>query len=150
MRTATKVLPIVARVLLGSVFVLFGLNGFLHFMPTPPLPEKAGNLMGAFAAVGYMFPLIKGTEILGGLALLSGRFVPLGLVLLAPIVVNIAAFHLILTPGSVGMALALVALEAYLAYAYRDSFRGVLAAGAKPVAPAEEPSRVQALAAGAE
>ena len=148
MLTARKASPIIARVLLGLLFVVFGLNGFLHFIPLPPLPDKAGNLLGAFAAAGYMFPLIKGTEVLAGLALLSGRFVPLALTVLAPVVVNIAAFHLFLTPGDVGLALLLVALEAYLAYAYRGSFRAVLAAGAKPAPVAEEAPRGHALAAG--
>lgn len=146
MRTVTKYSPIIARVLLGLLFVVFGLNGFLHFMPLAPVPEKAGQLLGAFAAAGYMFPLIKATEVLGGLSLLTGRFVPLGLTVLAPVVVHIAAFHLFLTPGDVGLALGLVALEAYLAYAYRDSFRGVLAASAKPVRAADEPPPVRALA----
>lgn len=122
----------IARVLLGLVFVVFGLNFFLQFMPMPPMAGPAGAFAGALFATGYMFPLIKVTEIVGGLMLVSGRFVPLGLVLLAPIIVNIAAFHVFLTPGEVGMSAVLVAIEAFLGWSYRDSFRGLLNPTATP------------------
>jgi len=137
MNRVLSLLPTVARILLGLMFFVFGLNGFLNFMPPPPPPpEAAGKFVGALVATGYMFPLIKGTEVIAGLFLLSGRLVPLGLTLLAPIIVNIAAFHLILAP-SVGMVVVLLALEIYLAYAYRASFRGVLSVNAKPALPVE-------------
>lgn len=116
-----------ARVVLGLIFTVFGLNGFLRFLPMPELNAEAGAFMGALAAAGYMFPMVKGIEVVSGLLLLSGRFVPLALILLAPILVNIAAFHIVLQPGP-GMAIVLMVLEAGIAYAYRDSFRGVLAA----------------------
>ena len=121
-----------ARILLGLVFTVFGLNGFFHFIPQPPIPGVAGELLGAMAATGYFFPLLKGLEVVAGLMLLSGRLVPLSLVLLAPVVVQIALFHFVLTPGQVGMAIGLLALEIFLAWAYRDSFRGVLQVHAKP------------------
>ncbi|MCA9707126.1 MAG: hypothetical protein KDK70_14840, partial [Myxococcales bacterium] len=130
-------LPIAARTLLGLVFVVFGLNGFLHFLPMPPLPEPAGAFMGALAATGYMFPLIKGTEIVAGLLLLGGRFVPLALVLLAPIIVNIVAFHVVLAPGGLAVVGLVLALELYLAWAHRDAFRGVLQARAVPTPAAQ-------------
>jgi uncharacterized membrane protein YphA (DoxX/SURF4 family) len=132
MRTATKYSTHGARVLLGLIFTVFGLNGFLQFLPMPPMPGPAGEFLGALAATGYMFPLIKGTELIAGLMLLSGRLVPLALTLLAPIVVNIAAFHLVLTPFD-PMSLVLVALEIYLAWSYRNAFRSVLDLNAKPV-----------------
>ncbi len=87
--------------------------------------------MGALAATGYMFPVIKGTEVLSGALLLSGRFVPLALVLLAPVIVNIALFHFILTPPN-PMTFVLLGLEVFLAWSYRESFRGLLAARATP------------------
>jgi len=127
-------LPTAARILLGLIFFVFGLNGFLQFMPQPPLPEPAGAFMGALAASGYMFPLIKGTEVVAGLLLLGGRFVPLALVLLAPVIVNIALFHLVLAPVNLIMVVVLLALEGYLAWAYRDAFTGVLQANARPAA----------------
>ena len=123
--------PVAARIVLGLIFFVFGLNGFLQFMPMPPMPEPAGAFIGALAATGYMLPLIKGIEVIAGLLLLRGRFVPLALVLLAPIIINIAAFHLVLAPNVV-MVVALLALELYLAWSYRDAFRGMLEAKAQP------------------
>ena len=132
MNAITRNLPTVGRIGLGLVFTVFGLNGFLQFLPHPPMPEAAGSFLGALAATGYMFPLIKGTEVLSGLLLLSGRYVPLALTLLAPIIVNIVAFHAVLAPGGVGMALAVLALEIYLAWVHRAAFRGVLSAQSTP------------------
>jgi hypothetical protein len=93
-----------------------------------------------------MFPLIKGTEVVAGAMLLGNRFVPLALTLLAPIVVNIAAYHLILDFSPV-MPVVLGALLGYLAWSYRASFRGVLAAKASPAAAGEEPEVIPAGAA---
>lgn len=126
-------LPTIARYLLGLLFFVFGLNGFLNFMPMPPPPEgPAGAFMGGLAAAGYMFPLIKGTEVVAGALLLAGRSVPLALVLLAPVIVNIVLFHLFLMPGGYGLLTLIVGLELYLAWAYRRSFVGVLNPGARP------------------
>lgn len=130
----SRKVPVIARIFLGALFLLFGLNGFLHFLPMPPVPEKAGAFLGALAASGYMFPLIKGTEVIAGLLLLSGRFVPLALTVLAPVVVNIVAYHAALAPEGLVLPLVLTAVGVYLAYAYRASFKGVLEANAKPVA----------------
>ena len=129
----TRIAP-VARILLGLVFFVFGLNGFFHFLEMPPLAERPGAFMGALAATGYMFPLIKATEVVAGLMLLAGRFVPLALLLLAPVVVNILAFHLVFTPADAGMSIVLTLLMVYLGWAYRDSFRGVLDPNARPTA----------------
>jgi uncharacterized membrane protein YphA (DoxX/SURF4 family) len=147
MNTLRSKAPAVARIVLGLAFFVFGLNGFLQFMPMPPHPEKAGAFLGALAATGYMFPLIKGTEVIAGALLLSGRFTPLALLLLAPILVNIVGFHAALAPDGVGLPVVLVALEAYLAWAYRSSFRGVLAAKATPATAGAEPEHALAHAA---
>ncbi len=87
--------------LLGLIYFVFGLNGFLEFIPAPkdPMPEGAMALMNGFMASKYMFPFIKGTEVIGGLLLLSGFWRPVALIILAPITLNILAFHGILTPG---------------------------------------------------
>lgn len=130
----TRILPTVARVLLGLIFTVIGLNGFLHFLPMPPLTGPAAAFMGGLASAGYFFPLLKGTEVVAGLLLLSGRFVPLALVVLAPVIVNIAAFHVFMTPGDLGMAALLVFLLAFLAWTYRGSYRGVLDPRARPTA----------------
>jgi hypothetical protein len=124
-------LPTVARIVYGLLFFVFGLNGFLGFMPTPAVPENAGAFLGALAAAGYMFPLIKGVEVLGGALLLANRLVPLALVLLAPVVVNIVAFHVFLAPPN-PLTLLVLAGELYLAWVYRAHFRALVAVRAAP------------------
>ncbi len=123
-----------ARVLLGLVFFVFGLNGFLNFLPQPPHPAAAGAFLGGLFASGYFFPLLKGTETLAGALLLSGRFVPLALAVLAPVIVNIVAFHAFLDPSGIVVPLVIVALEVFLAYSYRSVFRPMLQARVAPVA----------------
>ena len=132
MSTISHRIPTVVRLALGTLFFVFGLDGFLHFMPHPPMPEAAGQFAGALFATGYMFPLIKGTEVVAGALLLGGRFVPLALTLLAPVIVNIALFHIVLAPQA-PLVVFLLGAEIYLAYSYRTSFSGVLNAQARPV-----------------
>jgi uncharacterized membrane protein YphA (DoxX/SURF4 family) len=119
-------LPIVARVLLGAVFLVFGLNGFLHFLPQPPAPPRAMAFAGALAASGYFFPLLKATEVVAGALLLLG-FVPIALTLLAPIVVNIVAFHVFLAPGNYAVVGLVLAAEIYLAVVHRAAFAPLFA-----------------------
>jgi uncharacterized membrane protein YphA (DoxX/SURF4 family) len=134
----------VARYAQGAGFLVFGLNGFLHFLPQPPMPAAAGQFAGALAATGYMFPLIKGTEVVAGALLLSGRYVPLALTLLAPVLVNILAFHAFLAPAGLALPLVLLATELYLAWSYRDSFAPMLRAAAQPRPARERTSRPSA------
>jgi uncharacterized membrane protein YphA (DoxX/SURF4 family) len=140
--TASSKLRVPARLLLGLIFVTFGLNGFLHFVPQPPVPVPAAAFAGALGATGYMFPLIKVTEIATGLLLLSGRFVPLALVVLAPVVVNIVAFHLFLAPAGLALPFVVLTLGLYLAWTERQAFaplfvaRGVAVSVARPRAAA--------------
>lgn len=124
-----------ARLLLGAVFFVFGLNGFLHFIPQPPPSGAALSFVGGLAASGYFFPLLKGTEVLAGLALLSNRYVPLALTVLAPIVVNIVAFHAFLAPTGMILPLFIVALGGYLAYTERAVFAPVLRAKSNEAVP---------------
>src|SRR6185436_13940193 len=116
-----------ARCALGFVFFSAGLMGLLNVMPPPsePMPPGALAFGAAMMGTGYLFPLIKGTETLAGALLLSNRFVPLALTLLAPVLVNIVAFHSMLSPG-LGLPLTVLALQLYLAYSYRAQYRGVL------------------------
>jgi putative oxidoreductase len=123
-----KVLTITARVLLGLIFVFFGSNGFLHFLPMPPLPQGVtGEYLHAFFASGYVY-VISGFQVIGGLLLLIGRFVPLGLTILGAIIVNIWAFHLLMAPELGGLVPAIVVsvLELFLVWQYRDRFAGIL------------------------
>lgn len=127
----TKV-PMAARLLLGLAFFVFGLNGFLHFLPQPPMSGPPADFAGALIATGYMFPLIKGTEVAASLLLLSNRYVPLGLALLAPVLVNIVAFHAFLAPAGLALPILLLVLELYLARSYRDSFTSMLQVRSAP------------------
>ena len=123
----------IARLLLGLVFFVFGLNGFLHFIPQPKeMPENIASLMGAYMKSGYMFPLIFGTQLLVGILLLINRFVPLALAFLAPLLVHILAFHIFLQPSGIVPGVVATVLELYLAWAYRDAFRSMLAARVTP------------------
>jgi uncharacterized membrane protein YphA (DoxX/SURF4 family) len=126
MHTLQKLVPTAARLFLGLVFTVFGLNFFLHFLPMPAPPPQAGALEGALFASGYLFPLLKVTEVVTGLLLLGGLFVPLALALLAPVIVNIVAFHLFLAPAGLPIPLAILAAEIYLAWTYRAAFAPML------------------------
>lgn len=128
MRFLAKWGPVAARVTLGLIFFVFGLNYFFKFLPTPPTPpEQALAFLGGLMAGGYVFPLIKAIEVAAGAALLANRFVPLALTVLAPIIVNIAAFHFLLAP-SYGMPIALILLELALAWKHRAAFLPMLRA----------------------
>lgn len=102
------------RILLGLIFFIFGLNGFLQFLPMPALPEAAGKFMGALFETHYFFPVLKATEVVCGALLLSGVAVPLALVILAPISIQIFLFHSILTPGVQNVVLPLVILALHI------------------------------------
>ena len=121
-----KILTIIARILLGLIFVFFGSNGFLHFLPMPPLPQGVtGEYLHAFFASGYVY-VISGFQLVGGLLLLIGCFVPLGLTILAAIIVNIWAFHLLMAPEGLPPAVVVTILELFLVWSYRDRFAGIL------------------------
>lgn len=117
-----------ARILLGLIFFVFGLNGFLGFIQPPPLSEAAGSFMGALAATGYFFPFLKASEVVAGAMLLSNKFVALSLLILAPITLNILLFHGFLDPAGMAMAVICVALNVFLGWRYKDSYAGVLKA----------------------
>src|SRR5271169_1413350 len=114
-----KIAVVIARVLLGLAFFVFGLNGFFHFMPNPPPTPAAGEFFGALINTHYMFFLIFGTQVLGGALLLLGIAVPFALAILAPVIVNIVFFHIFLSPALLPMALVVAAFELFLAWHYR-------------------------------
>jgi|SRR5690606_2314108 len=128
MATLTTWGPHAARTVLGLVFVVFGLNYFVPFLPAPGLPPgRALTFLGGLEAAGYLFPMVKAIEVGAGVAMLANRFVPLALLLLAPIIVNIAAFNFLLAPAYALPGL-LVALELYLAWSHRQIFAPMLRA----------------------
>jgi putative oxidoreductase len=121
-----KIATVIARILLGLIFVFFGSNAFLHFLPMPPLPQGvAGEYLHAFFASGYV-NVIGGFQVISGLLLLIGRFVPLGLTILGAVIVNIWAFHLLMAPEGLPPAVVVTILELFLVWSYRDRFAGIL------------------------
>jgi hypothetical protein len=118
-----KIVVIIARVLLGLAFVVFGLNGFLHFIPQGPMPQGlAGDFVKSLLMSGYFY-VVAALQLAGGLILLSGRFVALGLVLLGPVVVNILLFHIFLEHGGgIGAGLVVSCLALLLVWAHRERF----------------------------
>jgi uncharacterized membrane protein YphA (DoxX/SURF4 family) len=131
-KSVVRHLPTVARVLLGALFLFSGVLGLVMApQPTPGLPAGAVAFAAALAKTGYMMPLVSATEAVVGLLLLANRFVPLALALLAPVVVNIFAFHLFLEPGGRPVAVVVCALELYLAWGYRGAYRPMLAMRAR-------------------
>jgi uncharacterized membrane protein YphA (DoxX/SURF4 family) len=121
-----KVATIIARVLLGLMFVVFGSNAFLHFIPIPPLPPTpAGNFLSALFVSHYIYAIAL-FQVIGGLLLLIGRFVPLGLVFLFPVIVNIDLFHIFMDHSGLPMAALVSLLALFLLWRYREAFAGIL------------------------
>jgi putative oxidoreductase len=120
-----KIATLIARILLGLLFLVFGLNGFLHFIPMAPPAGLAGQYMGALFLSHYLVAVFL-LQTIGGALLLVNRFVPLALVLLGPVLVNILLFHALMAPEGLPMALFATVLWAILFYAVRRAFVGVL------------------------
>jgi uncharacterized membrane protein YphA (DoxX/SURF4 family) len=126
-----KIAVLVARILLGLVFFVFGLNKIVPFIPAAMPTGDAGTLMGVMF-VHHWIVFYGFVEAAAGLMLLTGRFVPLGLTLLAGMIVNIVLFGITLAPSGLAPGLVVGVLELFLVYAYRASFAGILAAKAQP------------------
>ncbi len=145
--TFLRNLPVhIVRTLLGALLVFAG-GAFFYEQLTGgggggEEHEGQIELIAAFVSSGYMMPLVKGTELVAGLLLLTNRFVAFGLLLAAPVALNIALFHFVLTPGhDVGISVFLLVGTAYLGWAYRSAWTGVFSAklpiGAAPADPTE-------------
>jgi uncharacterized membrane protein YphA (DoxX/SURF4 family) len=122
-----KVAVLVSRILLGLLFVVFGANAFLHFIPSPPPPGAAGQFAGLMFSTHY-YVLVFALQFVGGLLLLIGRYVPLGLVILAPIIVNILNFHICMAPAGIVPGLIATVLWFIVFAGHRSAFAGVLSA----------------------
>ncbi|NOR29172.1 MAG: DoxX family membrane protein [Lutibacter sp.] len=116
-------LTMALRILLGLILVVFGANKFLDFMPHMEMPEPAGKLMMAMMASGYMLKLVGATEVFVGLLLLIKKWVPLSLVLLAPISTNMVLFHLFLAPAGIGPAAIVTIINVILIYDNWSKFK---------------------------
>jgi putative oxidoreductase len=120
MKTASAV----ARYLAGVIFLVFGLNGFLHFIPLLPPSGVAGQFMSALYVSHYL-TLIFGLQVVGGALLLANRFVPLALAILAPVIVNILSFHVLMSPSGLPMSLFVAVLWAAIFINARPAFAGL-------------------------
>jgi putative oxidoreductase len=121
-----KIASLIARSLLGLIFLVFGLNGFLHFIPMPPPTGIAGQFFGSIFASHYWI-VIFGVQIIGGLLLLLNRFVPFALVILGPVIVNIFFFHALMAPAGLPLALVVVMLWAIVATRSKQHLAGIFA-----------------------
>ena len=120
-----KILTLIARLLLGLIFVVLGLNGFLNFLSMGPMPAGlAGQFVGALVLSHY-FWVVAALQIAGGALLLVNRFVPLALVLLGPVIVNIILYHVFLNPTGAPLAIVVVILWLIVFYRHRQYFSGI-------------------------
>jgi len=120
-----KTVTLIIRSLLGLLFVTFGSNMFLHFIPMPPPQGQAGAFLGALFVTHYLY-VVGILEIIAGLLLLAGRYAPLGLTLLGPVIVNILCFHIFMAPEGLPLAFVVSALALFLLWRYRENFAGLL------------------------
>jgi putative oxidoreductase len=120
-----KIVALIARILLGLIFVVFGLNGFLHFIPMGPMPTGvAGQFIGALFQSHYVY-VVSALQVAGGALLLVNRYVPLGLVLLGPVILNIFFFHLLMERSGLPLAIVVVILWGIVAWRHRQYFSGI-------------------------
>ena len=131
-KSFTRFFPPIGRIFLGLAFLIFGLNGFLNFMPAPKdLPPDIVTVSMGLMKGGYL-TVVAAAEIIAALLLLINRFVPLALAFLAPILVGILTFHIATSPAMIGPGVLLTLIELYLAWSYRNAFCPRLAAKVTP------------------
>jgi putative oxidoreductase len=123
-----KIATVVVRVAMGLLFLFASITYFFKLITPPPLSGAMKVFNDGLDAAVYLMPTVKVVELLCGLAFVSGRFVPLATVLIAPIIVNIVLVHAFLAPSGLPLAGALVAANCFLAYRFRDSYKGLLKA----------------------
>ena len=141
-----KIATIIARSLLGLIFVVFGANMFLHFIPMPPPPEgPAREFMTALFVSHYLY-VVGALQVVGGLLLFTGRWVPLGLTLVGPVIVNIVCFHALMAPAGLPMAIAVSVLVISLLWNYRKNFAGILVDALVQLDSHSQPAAVRAVA----
>jgi uncharacterized membrane protein YphA (DoxX/SURF4 family) len=120
-----KIAALIARILLGLVFLVFGLNGFLNFIPMGPMPTgNAGQFVGALIASRMMY-FVSAVQLIGGALLLVNQFVPLALTILGPVLVNILLFHALMAPAGLPLAIVVAILWFILFFRYSKNFAGL-------------------------
>jgi uncharacterized membrane protein YphA (DoxX/SURF4 family) len=120
-----KIVTLIARLLLGLTFVVFGLNGFLNFLNMGPMPSGLAGQFIAALVLSHYYWVIAALQVAGGALLLVNRFVPLALVLLGPVIVNIILYHLFLNPSGKALAIVVVILWGIVFYGCRQYFSGI-------------------------
>ena len=123
-----RIEAIISRYLLGLLFTIMGLNGFLHFIPQPPPSNPVALQFITAVSVSHFIGVAFLVQLIGGVLLLAGRFVPLATAMLAPVLLNILNYHLTMDPGSIGAALVATILWAILFLRHRSSFAGIFQA----------------------
>ncbi|HEV3038916.1 MAG TPA: hypothetical protein VHA33_14155 [Candidatus Angelobacter sp.] len=126
-----KIASVIARYLAGLIFLVFGLNGFLHFIPLPPPGGIAGQFMGALYVSHYLW-VIFAFQVIAGVLLLVNRYVPLAVAVLAPVIVNILAFHVLMAPSGLPLALFVAVLWTVIFIDARPAFSGLFQARLRP------------------
>ena len=116
-----KTITVIARFLLGLIFLVFGLNGFLHFIPSPPLSGTDGQFLEALFVSHYLVPIFL-LQIVSAVLFLVNRYVPLALTLVAPIVVNVLLIHTLMLPSGLPMALVVTGLWFVVFLSVRSAF----------------------------
>src|SRR4029077_823349 len=119
-----KTTTVIARFLLGFIFLVFGLNGFLHFIPATTPTGTAGQFLGALFVSSYLVPIFL-LQITSAVLLLLNRYIPLALTLLAPIIVNILLIHILMLPSGLGLALVVTVLWIVVFLGVRSAFAGL-------------------------
>ena len=126
-----KTASVVARYLAGVIFLVMGLNGFLHFIPFPPPPGVAGQFIGALYISHYLW-VIFAFQVVAGVLLLANRYVPLAVAMLAPMIVNILTFHALMAPSGLPLALLVAALWTAIFIDVRPAFSGLFQSRLRP------------------
>lgn len=134
-----KIAATICRYLLGLMFFVFGLNGFLHFIPLPPPTSPVALQFMMAMVVSHYLVLVFLVQLIGGILLLVNRFVPLALTLLAPVIVNILNFHILMNPSGIGPGLLATILWIVVFLSVRPAFYGILQARTVPVEMASRP-----------
>ena len=126
-RVCMKILTNISRFLLALIFTIFGLNGFLHFIPMPPPSGVAGQFLGAMFVSRYLL-VVSGLQVISGALLLINRYVPLALAILGPIIVNILLFHALMSPVGIGLAVFVTIFWGVVFVSVRSAFAGIFEA----------------------
>ena len=126
-----KTASVIARYLAGLIFLVMGLNGFLHFIPFPPPPGIAGQFIGALYVSHYLW-VIFAFQVIASALLLVNRYVPLAVALLAPVIVNILTFHALMAPSGLPLAVFVAALWTLIFIDVRPAFSGLVQSRLQP------------------